>query len=162
MRARRLAVALDEPPPDFVDDVVVRDEVPFEQEDAPPLDRLCIVCGGEGSAHDGCDHPEIARLDAPSRAIVDAVARLRRASAEHRAASRALRVLVLGEVARGRGDLESRPEAKPEPCPKCLVREAQEAVAATGPKPKRRSKGGEGQQALPFGAIETLDPQTAS
>lgn len=154
MRARRLAVALDEPSPDFVDDVFSDDAALIGDEaEASPIDRLCIACGGEGSVYEGCDHPEIARLEAPSRAIADALARLRRASAEHRAASRALRVLVLGEVARGRGDLETKPDPKQEPCPRCLVRDAEEAAAATGHKPKRRSKNGGAQQALPFKVV---------
>lgn len=152
MRARKLAVAFDETPPEeaafsYADD---GDDGPAPEPELAPLDRVCIGCGGDGGVRDGCEHREIARDVAPSRTIHDALLRVRRAAAEHRAAVRALRVLVLAEVARGRGDLETKPEAVPEPCPRCLIRAAEEA---NGPKPpRRRGRGGEGQQALPFKA----------
>lgn len=153
MRARKLAVAIDEPSPDFAPDAfpAFAEDEPRStgaERDEPALDRVCIACGGDGFAHDGCPHDEIARVDAPSRVLLDALVRLRRAAAEHRAAARALRTLVLADVARGRGDLESTPQPKPEPCPKCLLRDAEEANLQK--PPKRRSKGGETQQALPF------------
>lgn len=124
------------------------DAVPAPEPELSPLDRLCIACGGDGASHDGCEHREIARDLTPSRSIAEALARVRRAAAEQRAAVRALRVLVLAEVARGRGDLDTKPEAVPEPCPRCLLRDAEEANAQK--PPKRRSRAGEGQQALPF------------
>ncbi|MFT3764047.1 MAG: hypothetical protein QM820_00760 [Minicystis sp.] len=162
MRARKLAAAEleDMPPPDDVE--IFRDaDLPANREDdAGSLSRLCIACGGDGTGHDGCSHGEVARLDDPSRAVHDAVVRLRRAAAEHRAAARALRSLVLSEVARGRGDLETAPAPKPEPCPRCLIRDAEDAAAAAAAEataaglpakpPKRRRNGAEAQQALPF------------
>jgi hypothetical protein len=155
MRARKLAaVAMEDlPPPDDVVDAYPDDDPVIDRhDDTTSIDRLCLACGGDGTAHDGCAHGEIARLDEPSRAIRDAVARLERAAAEHRAAVRALRVLVLSEVARGRGDLETAPAPKPEPCPRCLIRDAEEAAAAAGTAKvaKRKAKPGV-QQALPFG-----------
>ncbi len=114
------------------------------------------------------------RLETPSRAVRDAVARLRRVAAEHRAAARALRALALAEVARGNGELEAIPlhdegsDAGPEPCPRCLstmgdqgppqtplIRDAESAASEDGgnpPRPRktRRARGESGQQALPF------------
>lgn len=162
MRARKLAavamVAMEDmPPPDDMADVFRGDDLDLSRDrDAPegPIDRLCLACGGDGRAHDGCDHGEIARLDAPSRAVHDALRRLERAAAEHRAAARALRVLVLAEVARGRGDLETAPPPRPEPCPRCLIRDAEEAAAsATAEKPARRKPRAGAQQALPFAKV---------
>lgn len=154
MRARKLAVALDEPPPpdDALDDYVEPDLAAITSDDPEPIGRLCLACGGDGDLPDGCDHDEVARLDAPSRAVHEARGRLRRAAAEHRAAARALRVLVLSEVARDRGDLETKPAPRPEPCPRCLIRDAEIAAQSSAPpKPvKRRSKGDEGQQGLLF------------
>ncbi|APR77391.1 Hypothetical protein A7982_02738 [Minicystis rosea] len=160
MRARKLAAVEleDPPPPDDVADVFLDDDLPANrEEDAGSLGRICIACGGDDTIHDGCAHTEVARIDAPSRALHDAVLRLRRAAVEQRAAVRALRSLVLSEVARGRGDLETAPAPRPEPCPRCLIRDAEEAAAAAAaglpPKPVRRRGKGEGtQQALPFKA----------
>lgn len=155
MRARKLAVAREDfAPPDDVGDHHYSDDddsIPSDDaEDPTPIDRLCLTCGGDGTAHDGCPHAEIAHLTEPSRAIRDALTRLERAAAEHRAAARALRVQVLSEVARGRGDLETAPAPKPEPCPRCLIRDAEEAAANGGVvKGKRKAKVGV-QQALPF------------
>lgn len=152
MRARKLAVALDDAPPsDEVSDFYP-DEEPAVEDEGDAIGRVCIACGD--AAGDGCEHREVARLDAPSRAVGEAVRRLRRAAAEQRAAARALRTLVLTEVARGRGDLATVPEKVPEPCPRCAIRDAEVAAApppATAERvTKRRSKGAEGQQALPF------------
>jgi hypothetical protein len=154
MRARKLAAVAPEdmPPPDDVADLwPAEEEAAVDRaEDTAPIAHLCLDCGG-----DTCrDHGEVARLDAPSRALHDAVARLKRAVAEQRAAARALRVLVLTEVARGRGDLETAPAPKAEPCPRCMIRDAEQAAAAAGvtKASRRRAKGDEGQQALPFKA----------
>ncbi len=152
MRARKLAVVAPpeaSPPPDDVADSWSADEDPAVDpaEDPAPIAHLCLVCGVEGCR----EHGEAARLDAPSRSVTDAVARLRRVATEHRAAARALRVLVLTEVARGRGDLETTPAPKVEPCPRCLIRDAEAAAAPAGvTKTTRRAKGENGQQALPF------------
>jgi hypothetical protein len=117
-------------------------------EDTGPIARLCVECG----ADDCRDHGETARLDAPSRAVREAVARLRRAAAEQRTAARTLRSIVLSEVARGRGDLETRPPPQPEPCSRCTIRDAEAAAAPAAVKkvPTRRAKGESRQQALPF------------
>lgn len=151
MRARKLAVAPEESPPrEDVTDAWSVDEEPAlgRAEDTGPIARLCVECGA-----DGChEHGEIARLDAPSRTVHDAVARLQRAAAEHRAAARSLRALVLSEVARGRGDLETKPPPKVEPCPRCAIRDAEAAAApaAVTKAATRRARGDNGQQALPF------------
>ncbi|WP_438027819.1 hypothetical protein [Sorangium sp. So ce233] len=135
------------------------------------LDRICIDCGSSGGGgHDGCAHRERARFQAPSRAALELVARLRRAAAEHRAAARALRALVTAEHARGRAELERaepepvdppQPEAAPEPpappppaaaspepdeppavCPRCAERagERPESEPAEAGAPPRRPK----------------------
>jgi hypothetical protein len=155
MRARKLAAAAAEdlPPEDGADlwPAPAEEEAAADRaEDTTPLADLCIACGVEGCR----EHGEIARLDAPSRVVREAVARLARAVAEQRAAARALRVLVLTEVARGRGDLEVAPTPKEEPCPRCAIRDAEQAAAAAGvtKATRRRQKGDEGQQALPFKA----------
>jgi hypothetical protein len=163
MRARKLdALATDDlPPPDDVADAWSANEEASEDEESGagegggrptpgPIARLCIECG----ADDCREHGEIARIDAPSRALHDAVARLKRVAAERRAATRALRVLVLSEVARGRGDLETRLAPKAEPCPRCLIRDAEAAAAASGVTraTTRRAKGDSGQRTLPFKA----------
>jgi hypothetical protein len=156
MRARKLAaVAPEDPPPS---DAWAADEEPAldRAEDAGPIACLCVVCGTEGCRV----HGEVARLDAPSRAVHDAADRLRRAAAEHRAAERTLRKLVLSEVARGMGDIETAPAPRVEPCPRCSIRDAEEASATTGAKgatgatkaTPRRAKGENGQQSLPFKA----------
>jgi len=151
MRARKPAAVSEEdaPPPDEVADAWPADEAAFTIGEATaPLARLCIVCGEED-----CDeHHEIARLDAPSRTVHDAVARLQRAATEHRAAERALRALVLSEVAKGRGELEPTPASRTEQCPRCLIRDAEAAAAAAGTTKAstRKAKGENGQQALPF------------
>jgi hypothetical protein len=145
------------------------DDLPPDEGEA--LGRVCLACGGDGHAHDGCAHGEIARLTAPSRAVEEAVVRLRRAAAEHRAAARALRVLVLTEVARERAELEtSAPEAPAEPlpepevaaplpCARCAERDA-EAAAPAGGAPRaarKRARAAEGQQAFTFGASGTRE-----
>ncbi|WP_433934532.1 hypothetical protein AB3662_08030 [Sorangium cellulosum] len=133
MRSRKAAAAVvvEELPPseDPVDaippDEIAADEA-FSAAGGPlSLDRICIDCGSSGGGgHDGCAHRERARFQAPSRAALELVARLRRAAAEHRAAARALRALVTAEHARGRAELERaepepvdppQPEAAPEP-----------------------------------------------
>ncbi len=160
MRARKLAAVIpDEMPPleeEGVDAWLGDDDGgrPGPPPNPPDRDlaegaipRLCLAC----AADDCHEHREIVRLEAPSRAVHDAVARLRRAAAEQRAAARALRALVLTEVARGRGDLEAAPVPVVEPCPRCLIRDAEAAAAASGvTRPARKSKGGNGQQPLPF------------
>ena len=152
MRARKPAAVVppEAPPPDDAADAWAADDEQAldRSEDTGPIGRLCIACGSE----DCREHGEMARLDAPSRAVHEAVARLRRASTEHRAAMRALRVLVLSEVARGGGDFETTPAPRAEPCPRCAVRDAEAAAApaAVTKAATRRAKGASGQQALPF------------
>jgi hypothetical protein len=150
VRARKPTAAAPEdlPPPDDVVDAWPAEEEPVaEQSACDPIARLCIECG----ADDCREHGEIARLDAASRAVHDAVARLRGAAAEHRAAARALRVLVLTEVAHGRGDLDTTPPPQAEPCPRCLIRDAEAAAPAGVTKgTTRRAKREIGQQVLPF------------
>jgi hypothetical protein len=154
MRARKLAAVPaplpDPPPPEDAADPWPSDDEVAGSDDAAPLGSLCLACGAEGCR----EHGESARLDTPSRSLREALDRLRRTAAEHRAAARAFRVLVLTEVARGRGDLDAVPEPSPaalaEPCPRCALRDAEEA-AAPAPKPAgRRTKRENGQQALPF------------
>jgi hypothetical protein len=152
MRARKLGAIApeDPPPPDDVGDAWPADEASEadRSEEPGPIARLCIECGTD----DCREHGEIARLDAPSRTLRDTVSRLRRAASEHRAAARALRVLVLSEVARGRGDLETTATPPAEPCPRCVIRDAEAAAtpAAVAKGTARRAKGENGQQALPF------------
>jgi hypothetical protein len=152
MRARKLAVAFDDaPPPDEASEIYPDEEPAGDEAGEEPVGRICIACGD--AAGEGCEHREVARLDAPSRAVAEALSRLRRAAAEQRAAVRALRVLVLTEVARGRGDIATTPEKVPTPCPRCAIRDAEVAAAAPPAQEKavrKRGKGGEGQQALPF------------
>jgi hypothetical protein len=85
------------------------------------------VCGeGEVEPVDGCDHPEVALFESPSRSTLAAVTRLQRAIAERRAAERALSAIVATECARGRAMLERRPPPEPPPpppCPACVARE---------------------------------------
>src|SRR4051812_34987588 len=69
---------------------------------------ICLACGGDGSRYEGCDHAEVARLHEPSRAAGEMIDRLRKAAAEHRAASRALRALVTSELSRDRADLTTK------------------------------------------------------
>jgi hypothetical protein len=163
MRARTLAASAEARPlPDEGADGWPTAEEPATDRsvDAGPIPDLCIECGARGCR----DHGEIARLEAPPVAVHDAVARLQRTAAEHRAAARALRALVLSEVARGRGDLETKlstmgappgePPAQAEPCPRCALRDAEAAAApAGGTKARaRKAKGENGQQELPFRA----------
>jgi hypothetical protein len=175
MGARKLtAVVKKSAPVNDLDGAFLLDDDVAPSEDGEALGRVCLACGGDGHAHDGCAHGEIARLSAPSRTVHEAVARLRRAATEHRAAARALRVLVLTEVARERAELESsepepEPEAEPEraaplPCPRCAEREA-EVPVTTPPNPvnpaprgaRKRARAAEGQQAFTFGAGETRE-----
>ena len=114
MRARKPSAVVPEdlPPPDDVAEAWPSEEAPEASfaagpSEAGPIARLCVACGSD----DCHEHHETARLDAPSRAVHDAVSRLRRAALEHRAAARALRALVVAEVARGRGG------SSPLPCP---------------------------------------------
>jgi hypothetical protein len=159
MRARKLAaVELEDMPPaeDIADIFLDRPDAdaPAPGDDGEGLTgRVCLACGGDAPSHE-CAHDEVARLEAPSRAVQEAVSRLRRAAAEHRAATRALRAQVLSEVARGRGDLETAPPVRPLPCPRCLLRDAEEAAAAAGTpvRVKRKGRGDVSQQALPFKA----------
>ncbi len=116
MRARKLAAVVPEdlPSREDVAEAWSREEEPAMDDGgdphtpAPavdgteatgPIAQLCLECGAEGCR----EHDEVARLDEPSRVLLEAIARLRRTAAEHRAATRSLRVLVLSkEVARGR------------------------------------------------------------
>ncbi len=108
-------------------------EVGFLAEEASALDwagldRVCLDCGEKGRGNEGCAHREVARLTEASRSVGEAVARLRRAAAEHRAASRALRALVMAEVGRDRAEIEMKPEpAANGACARC---EEQERDAA--------------------------------
>jgi hypothetical protein len=148
------------------DDAVVIEIAAFAEETTTrPHERICLGCGGDGSRHEGCSHTEVARLHEPSRAAGEMVARLRRAAAEHRAASRALRALVTSELGRGRAELETtaatpaeieveaEAEATPTvieapapaieaavvPCPRCAEREAESAdVVVTPPRAARK------------------------
>lgn len=140
MRPRKLnGAALRGPPREDIMDVFPADDVPMNEVSPPPDEppelpgsgRVCIACGGEGGGREGCEHAEVARLEAPSRAVMEAVARLQQAAAEHRAAVRAVRSLVMSEVARGRAELEVKP---PPPraeattavvCPRCAEQEAE-------------------------------------
>ena len=164
-RSRKLALAeassrdeiADAFPPD---DAVVLESASFVEE-TRANERICLGCGGDGSRHEGCDHAEIARLHEPSRAAGEMVARLRRAAAEHRAASRALRALVTSELGRGRAelettaipteaeaapaDLEEEPSPAPEaaavvPCPRCAEREGEGEVASPPRAARKRAR----------------------
>ncbi len=143
------------------DDAVVIEIASFAEE-TRANERICLGCGGDGSRHEGCSHAEIARLHEPSRAAGEMVARLRRAAAEHRAASRALRALVTSELGRGRAELETttmpaereaeatpaateeEPAPAPEatamvPCPRCAEREGEgEGVVVSPPRAARK------------------------
>jgi hypothetical protein len=150
------------------DDAAVIEIASFAEETTRPNERICLGCGSDGSRHEGCSHAEVARLHEPSRAAGEMVARLRRAAAEHRAASRALRALVTSELGRGRADLETTstttpieieieaeaeaeapppaieapapaPEA-PLPCPRCAEREAESAGVAVVANPPRAAR----------------------
>ncbi len=164
-------MALEEPPRDDFGDVFPLDdaapEPPDPGEGPRGKRRACVDCGGSGGGRDGCEHREIAHFEAPTRAVEEAIARLRRAAAEHRAASRALRALVMTEVARGRAELETAPAATPdplppalppplpsppEPCPRC-AEQAAEAEAVPGAAlrvARRRPRAVAGQQAFVF------------
>ena len=123
---------------------------------------FCLACGGDGSRYEGCDHAEVARLHEPSRAAVEMIDRLRRAAAEHRAASRALRALVTSELSRDRADLTTkRPVEAPAPpiasgsevpCPRCAEREegGTEAVIPAVRAGRKRGRAPVTQQSLPF------------
>jgi hypothetical protein len=157
MASRKVAAAaVEELPRDDIADVFRDDEPPAEEPIL--LGRVCLWCGGEGSAYEGCDHRELARFSGASRTAHEAVMRLRRAAAEHRAAARALRALVLTEVSRDRAELESRPPPAPLPCSRCAARDAAAAAEAPAveaptpapPRAKKRAKGTETQQAFDF------------
>lgn len=167
MHARARKVVLPSPSSsDELSDAFPPDEAAVIEMAAPTPEiraneRICLACGGDGSRHEGCAHAEIARLREPSRAAGEMVARLRRAAAEHRAASRALRALVTSELGRERAELESTPipsesstrrSPPAPPCPRCVEREA-EMVAAVlnAPRPTRkRGRAIVDQQSLPF------------
>jgi hypothetical protein len=152
------------------DDAVVLEIAAFPSE-MRANERFCLACGGDGSRHEGCDHAEIARLSEPSRAAGEMVARLRRAAAEHRAASRALRALVTSELNRGRAELETRTAVEAPatttatvttttpaeaeavvPCLRCAEREAEAASAVVNaPRAgRKRGRAAVDQQLLPF------------
>jgi hypothetical protein len=176
MRPRKLngaALATQAPRDEHLTDVFPVDDVPVnENEIAPPSDealvggrvcRVCIECGGDGRGREGCEHAETATLHAPSRAMAEAVARLQRAAAEHRAAARAVRALVTTEVARGRAELEAKPPARPEhppetdepaatgSCPRCAEREAEpNAAGSRAPGGRRRQRAAVAQEAFSF------------
>jgi hypothetical protein len=105
-RSRKIALApvpsRDELTDAFPSDDAVVIEIASFAEETRANERICLWCGGDSSRHEGCDHAEVARLHEPSRAAGEMVARLKRAAAEHRAASRALRALVTSELGRGR------------------------------------------------------------
>lgn len=174
MHARSRKISLAEPssrdeitdafPPD---DAVVLEMAAFTEE-SRANERICLTCGGDGSRHEGCSHGEIARLHEPSRAAGEMIARLRRAAAEHRAASRALRALVTAELGRGRAEIETMPvpqvpasRATPSPpCPRCTEREAAMVEAVlNAPRPARkRGRAAVDQQSLPF--LKEPEPET--
>lgn len=166
-RSRKIALAeassRDELADAFPPDDAVVIEIASFAEETRANERICLGCGGDGSRHEGCSHAEIARLHEPSRAAGEMVARLRRAAAEHRAASRALRALVTSELGRGRAELETTaipaereaeatpaaieaPAPAPEatamvPCPRCAEREGEgerEGVVVSPPRAARK------------------------
>ncbi|AUX20826.1 hypothetical protein SOCEGT47_013000 [Sorangium cellulosum] len=154
------------PPDDAADGAMALAGEPLSTE------RLCLDCGSSSGAYDGCPHRERARLHAPPRGAAELVARLRRAAAEHRAAARALRALVMAEHARGRADLETEAEAadappppeaaapRPEPeapppqaaCPRCGERAGGEPADAGAPprRPRRKARVALEQQVFSF------------
>lgn len=179
-RSRKIALAeassRDEIADAFPPDDAVVIEIASFAEETRADERICLGCGGDGSRHEGCSHAEIARLHEPSRAAGEMVARLRRAAAEHRAASRALRALVTSELGRGRAELETTtipaeteteaeatptateaPAPAPEatamvPCPRCAEREVEGAGVVVSPPraPRKRGHAAIDQQSFPF------------
>lgn len=176
MRPRKAAAKVIEalPPDDAPVDVIPPDDAANEAfslslADEPlSTERICIDCGSSSGAYDGCAHRERARFHAPPRAAAELVARLRRAAAEHRAAARALRALVMAEHARGRADLETeapaeaprppeaaapQPDTPPPqaPCPRCAARAGGDASASAPPRrPRRKARVAVEQQAFSF------------
>jgi hypothetical protein len=174
MRPRKLAGAAlqalgESPRDDQLMDVFPPDDAPRNErasmlDEMPGSGRVCIECGSDGGTREGCEAHEIACFHAPSRAVSEAVLRLRTAAAEHRAASRALRALVMAEIGRDRAELDPKPPARPDPpyrpevpatsdpCPRCAEREAE--VSAAGQKPTRgahkRQRASADQQAFAF------------
>ena len=148
------------PPDDAV--VIEIGHVSDSAEKTRANEPICLACGGDGARHDGCDHAEVARLHEPSRAAGEMIERLRKAAAEHRAASRALRALVTSELSRDRADLTTKrpveasapaPAGGSEvPCPRCAEREAEgtEAVIPTVRAGRKRGRAAVTQQSLPF------------
>ncbi len=148
-------------PPDPSDDAVV---IELREVAAPPRmnEPVCLACGGDGSRHEGCDHAEVARLQEPSRAAGEMIDRLRKAAAEHRAASRALRALVTSELSRDRADLTTKRPAEaaapalaadPDaPCPRCAERDGggTEAVIPAARAGRKRGRAPVTQQTLQF------------
>ncbi len=180
-RSRKLsaaeALARDEMADAFPsDDAVVIEiregvDVAENDEKSRANEPICLACGGDGSRHDGCDHAEVARLHAPSRAASEMVARLQRAAAEHRAASRALRALVTSELSRDRADLTTKKpveapaaaasESSAEvPCPHCAERAGEAPVTAPPRATRKRARKGIDQQTLPF-LSAPVSPATA-
>lgn len=184
-RSRKLSTA-EAPSRDEAADVFPSDDVGVieiadsteraeNDEGSRPNEPICLACGGDGSRHEGCDHVEVARLVAPSRAAGEMVARLRLAAAEHRAASRALRALVTSELSRDRAELTTkkpveapRPaiaDAEQVPCPRCAEREGEGAstVITAARASRKRGRAPVDQQTLPFtkrptpAAAEDLD-----
>ncbi|MEP7125860.1 MAG: hypothetical protein ABJE95_33320 [Byssovorax sp.] len=137
-------------------------ERPENDEGARPNEPICLACGGDGSRHEGCEHAEVARLVAPSRAASEMIARLRAAAAEHRAASRALRALVTSELSRDRAELTTKKpveapartatDAEQGPCPRCAEREIEgtPTVITAARASRKRGRAPVDQQSLPF------------
>jgi hypothetical protein len=165
MRTRKVARPVEDTPPDDMVDPVPADDVSAGMiaDDEVPALRVCLACGAsELEPVDGCDHPEVALFDAPTRTTRTAVARLCRAISEHRQAERALAAIVATECARGRAMFERRPEPPPpppSPCPTCLAREeradAEERVRVPRARPARRRATGTAEQ-MPL-AFATAD-----
>ncbi len=134
MRARRAVVPTSEALVDELSDVVPSDEPTVHGSDATEdLDdhRVCLSCGSINSAHQVCTHREVARFYETSRKVRDAVARLRNAVAEQRAAERAMRALVTSEATRGRAEFEPLPPtiSVSAPCTRCAARATAELTA---------------------------------
>lgn len=146
MASRKLAaVAFEEPPPrDDVADYIRGDDLP--QEMPISLDRVCLWCGGDGRAHEGCQHREIARFAGHSRAVEEATLRLQQAASEHRAAARAMRALALAEVARDRAELETHPSDPPTPVEPPVAAAPPEEAPPPAARAKKRARRVEGQQ----------------
>jgi hypothetical protein len=157
MRSREATAPLDDASLDPTFDVIPSDEPALHEPDvgqAVVRGRVCLSCGTANGAHESCDHPEVARLDDPSRATRNAIARLRRAATEHRAAARAVHALVASEAARGRAEFEVVPVPAPEPapCARCAERAAAGGLPlrATPASPRRKSRDHPAQRCFSF------------